>query len=203
MPSISCAGFRLWRSKTRPKIRGRRTTRPAPAPQRLTQNGDPVMLIDPDTLPYRPCVGVMLINAQGLIWTGQRLDSPSPAWQMPQGGIDAGEPPQDAALRELWEETGVTPDLVTLIDKTKDWVTYDLPPELLGKVWKGKYRGQKQLWFLLRYLGRDDQIRIDRAHPEFAAWKWIGAQEMCDAIVPFKRAVYDEVVQTFRGHLSD
>ncbi|WP_245298760.1 RNA pyrophosphohydrolase [Pseudotabrizicola sediminis] len=162
-----------------------------------------LMSIDPETLPYRPCVGVVLINGEGRIWTGQRLDSPSPAWQMPQGGIDDGEAPRDAALRELWEETSVTSDLVEIIDKTKGWVTYDLPPELLGKVWKGKFRGQKQKWFLLRYLGHDDQISIDREHPEFAAWKWIGAAEMCDVIVPFKRAVYDEVVQTFRAHLAD
>lgn len=162
------------------------------------------MRIDPETLPYRPCVGVMLINADGLIWAGQRVDAPAgtSAWQMPQGGIDDGETPQDAALRELWEETGVTPDLVGLIDKTDDWVTYDLPPELLGKVWKGKYRGQKQKWFLLRYHGHDDQITIDTDHREFSAWKWITAPEMCAAIVPFKRAVYDQVVQTFRAHLA-
>ncbi|WP_369802509.1 RNA pyrophosphohydrolase [Pseudorhodobacter sp. MZDSW-24AT] len=156
----------------------------------------------PDTLPYRPCVGVTLINAQGQIWTGQRLDSTIPAWQMPQGGIDAGEAPRDAALRELWEETGVTADLVEILDETPDWLTYDLPPELLGKVWKGKFRGQKQKWFLCRFHGHDSQIRIDRPHPEFAAWKWIGAQEMCDSIVPFKRAVYAQVVDRFRAHLA-
>lgn len=156
----------------------------------------------PDTLPYRPCVGVTLINAQGQIWTGQRLDSTLPAWQMPQGGIDAGESPRDAALRELWEETGVTADLVEILDETPDWLTYDLPPELLGKVWKGKFRGQKQKWFLCRFHGHDSQISIDRPHPEFAAWKWIGAQEMCDSIVPFKRAVYAQVVDRFRAHLA-
>ncbi len=111
----------------------------------------------PEPLLYRPCVGVMLINADGLIFAGQRRDSDSPAWQMPQGGIDEGEKPRQAALRELWEETGVTADLVDFIGKTHHWVTYDLPPELLGKVWGGKYRGQRQKWFLYRYLGRDDQ----------------------------------------------
>jgi putative (di)nucleoside polyphosphate hydrolase len=157
----------------------------------------------PSTLPYRPCVGVVLINPQGLIWAGQRIDSPSPAWQMPQGGIDGDEKPREAAYRELWEETGVTRDLVEFVGKTHGWVTYDLPPDLLGKVWKGKYRGQRQKWFLFRYLGRDDQISIAREHPEFSAWKWIGAAEMMAAIVPFKRQVYEEVVAAFRAHLAD
>lgn len=157
-----------------------------------------------DTLPYRPCVGVMLINADGLIWAGQRIDAPAgvAAWQMPQGGIDDGEKPRDAAFRELWEETGIRKDMVTLIDKTADWVTYDLPPELLGKVWKGKYRGQKQKWFLMRFDGPEDAIRIDSDHPEFSRWKWIDAAEMIAAIVPFKRAVYEQVVAAFRAHLA-
>ena len=154
-------------------------------------------------LPYRPCVGVLLINAAGLIFAGQRLDNPTPAWQMPQGGIDAGEKPRAAALRELWEETGVTAELVEFVAKTEDWVTYDLPPELLGKVWGGKYRGQKQKWFLFRFLGNDSQIRIDTEHPEFSEWRWIGAAEMLARIVPFKRAVYAQVIDAFRGHLAD
>lgn len=161
------------------------------------------MTPDAESLPYRPCVGVVLINAAGQIWAGQRIDSPSPAWQMPQGGIDEDEKPREAAYRELWEETGVTRDLVEFIGKTHGWVTYDLPPDLLGKVWKGKYRGQKQKWFLFRYLGKDEQISIDREHPEFSAWKWIGAAEMVDSIVPFKKAVYEEVVRSFRAHLAD
>lgn len=159
--------------------------------------------LDPASLPYRPCVGVVLINTAGQIWAGQRIDSPAPAWQMPQGGIDEGEKPREAAYRELWEETGVTRDLVEFIGKTHGWITYDLPPDLLGKVWKGKYRGQKQKWFLFRYLGSDEQISIDREHPEFARWKWVGAQEMVEAIVPFKKAVYEEVVRSFRAYLAD
>ncbi|GGE08148.1 putative (di)nucleoside polyphosphate hydrolase [Gemmobacter megaterium] len=156
----------------------------------------------PDDLPYRPCVGVVLANRDGLIFAGQRLDSDSPAWQMPQGGIDDGEKPRKAALRELWEETGVTPDLVEFVDKTRGWVTYDLPPELLGKVWGGKFRGQRQKWFLFRFTGSDDQIRIDTDHPEFSRWKWVQADEMLAGIVPFKRAVYDQVVTSFRAHLA-
>lgn len=159
-------------------------------------------MINPETLPYRPCVGVVLINPQGLIFAGQRLDSTVPAWQMPQGGIDDGEKPKAAALRELWEETGVTADLVSFVAKTDDWVTYDLPPELLGKVWGGKYRGQRQKWFLYRFTGSDDQIHIDSDHPEFSTWRWIGADEMIASIVPFKRAVYETVVAAFRPHLS-
>ncbi|MFM2391316.1 MAG: hypothetical protein RLZZ437_2871 [Pseudomonadota bacterium] len=155
-----------------------------------------------EVLPYRPCVGVMLINAAGLIFAGQRLDSTATAWQMPQGGIDDGEKPRAAALRELWEETGVTPDLAEFVAKTDDWVTYDLPPELLGKVWGGKYRGQRQKWFLFRFSGDDSQINIATEHPEFARWQWMQADAMLAAIVPFKREVYAQVIAAFRPYLA-
>ena len=156
---------------------------------------------DIEALPYRPCVGLVLINAEGRIFAGQRIDSPTPAWQMPQGGIDQGEKPKEAALRELWEETGVTADLVEVIGKTEDWVTYDLPTEMIGKIWKGRYRGQKQKWFLLRFHGTDAQINIATDHPEFSEWGWKTPQELLESIVPFKRAVYAEVLAAFKDSL--
>ncbi len=156
---------------------------------------------DVSHLPYRPCVGVMLVNREGHAFVGQRLDSDVPAWQMPQGGIDKGEDWREAGLRELWEETGVTADLVAPIAETGDWIRYDLPEELVGKIWKGKYRGQKQKWLLLRYLGSDEQIRIETEHPEFSTWRWLPVEELVANIVPFKRAVYEQVVAAFRKHL--
>ena len=153
-------------------------------------------------LPYRPCVGIMLINAQGHIFAAQRLDSATPAWQMPQGGIDEGENPGAAALRELEEEISVTPDLVAPLSETRDWLAYDLPAEIVPRIWNGCYKGQKQRWFLMRYLGRDDQIDIQTAHPEFSEWRWIAADEMLDAIVPFKREIYAQVIDEFRDWLA-
>lgn len=153
-------------------------------------------------LPYRPCVGVMMINPTGLIFAAQRIDSPTPAWQMPQGGIDPGENPGVAALRELEEEISVTPDLVAPLSETSDWLAYDLPPEMVPNIWGGRFRGQKQRWFLMRYLGRDDQINIATEHPEFSEWRWIGADEMLDSIVPFKRQTYTQVIAAFRDWLA-
>lgn len=147
-----------------------------------------------EALPYRPCVGVMLVNTEGRVFVGRRIDTTMEAWQMPQGGIDKGEEPAEAALRELEEETGILPALVRLEAETPDWLTYDLPPELLGKVWKGKYRGQKQKWFLARFLGRDEQVNIATEHPEFSHWTWLPPEELAERIVPFKRAVYEQVV---------
>lgn len=153
-------------------------------------------------LPYRPCAGVMLINREGLIFVGRRRDTAAPAWQMPQGGIDPGEDPRAAALRELREETGIPAARVEVLAETPDWLTYDLPAELLGRTWGGKYRGQRQKWFLMRFLGEDDEIDIAREHPEFSEWRWIGPQAMIAAIVPFKRDIYRAVVDAFRPWLG-
>lgn len=154
-----------------------------------------------EKLPYRPCVGVMLMNADGHVFVGQRRDRYQEAWQMPQGGVDKGEDPETAALRELWEETGVEAALVEKVDETAEWLKYDLPDELQGKIWKGKYRGQEQKWYLFRFLGRDDQVNIETEHPEFSTWRWIEPEALIDAIVPFKRAVYIAVLDAFRSHL--
>ena len=159
-------------------------------------------MVDADSLPYRPCVGVVLIDARGMVFAGQRIDSPSPAWQMPQGGIDEGEKPKEAAYRELWEETGITRDKVEFVAKTHGWVTYDLPGELLGRVLGGKYRGQRQKWFLFRFKGQDADVKIATDHAEFSTWRWILADEMVESIVPFKRAVYDQVIRSFRAYLA-
>jgi putative (di)nucleoside polyphosphate hydrolase len=153
-------------------------------------------------LPYRPCAGVMLVNREGLVFVGQRLDSTLEAWQMPQGGIDPGEDALTAATRELWEETGVAPDKVELVAEAPGEFTYDLPPELIGKVWKGKWRGQVQRWFLFRFLGEDSEVDIRTPHPEFRAWRWIKPAELPRVIVPFKRQLYEDVLAAFAGHLG-
>jgi putative (di)nucleoside polyphosphate hydrolase len=163
---------------------------------------DPAATRDRTLLPYRPCVGVMLIDAGGRIFAGQRIDNDRPAWQMPQGGVDRGEDPRAAALRELHEETGIPPDRVQVIDETPDWLRYDLPDELLGKVWGGRFRGQEQRWFLMRFLGRDDEITLDTEHPEFSEWRWLTASELLDGIVEFKRDIYRQLIDRFRPHLA-
>ena len=168
----------------------------------MAHTQDPLSADQIAALPYRPCVGLVIINREGLIFAGQRFDSPQPAWQMPQGGIDPGETPMQAGLRELHEETGLSDDLVELIAETPDWVTYDLPDDLLGKVCGGAYRGQKQRWFAYRFVGRDDQINIATAHPEFSQWSWVAADALMAGIVPFKRTVYETVISAFRPHLT-
>lgn len=154
-----------------------------------------------ERLPYRPCVGVMLVNRNGLIFAGQRIDSDVPAWQMPQGGVDKGEAPRDAALRELEEEIGISTNLVQVEAETANWLTYDLPHDIIPKIWKGRFRGQKQKWFLLRFLGQDSDINIATIHPEFSEWRWIDRDQMIAEIVPFKRNIYEQVVAEFRSLL--
>lgn len=152
-------------------------------------------------LPYRRNVGVMLANAEGKLFVGQRYDSELPAWQMPQGGIDDGETAQDAALRELEEETGVAMALVTVEAETDGWLSYDLPHEVVPRIWGGRYRGQEQKWFLLRFHGSDGDVNIDTDHPEFSQWCWMAPDQVLDQIVPFKRKVYEQALAQLGGHL--
>jgi len=160
-------------------------------------------------LPYRPCVGVVLFNQAGLVWAGKRVFGPDDAegaghwWQFPQGGIDKGEDPAEAAIRELYEETSIRSAHV--IAEAPDWFTYDLPKELIGKAWKGRYRGQKQKWFAMRFDGSESEIDVanpgDGHDPEFSEWRWEHLERLPELIVPFKRAVYDQVVAAF-AHLA-
>ena len=148
-----------------------------------------------DGLPYRPCVGIMLINHKGEVWVGRRNDTPD-AWQMPQGGIDKGEEPRATALRELEEEIGT--GAARIVAETKNWLVYDLPPDLVGKVWKGKYRGQTQKWFALEFTGQDAEIRpTEVKHPEFDKWRWCAADELPGLAVSFKRDIYEAVLAEF------
>ncbi len=148
-------------------------------------------------MPYRSCVGIVLINREGLVFVGHRIkQNASGGWQMPQGGIDAGERPVDAAWRELYEEVGT--DKATLLAEMDEWLSYDLPEDLLGKVWNGRYRGQKQKWFAMAFTGDDGDIVLNRHHePEFDAFKWVPIESLPDLIVAFKRPVYERVAQAF------
>ncbi|WP_374381362.1 RNA pyrophosphohydrolase [Dongia sp.] len=151
-----------------------------------------------DQLPYRKGVGIVLLNGRDEVFVAQRLDSPEPAWQMPQGGIDKGEEPLAAAWRELYEETGVKS--AVLLEETADWLRYDLPREIVPHIWKGRYRGQKQKWFAFRFTGNDSEININGEHPEFSDWRWAELRRTPDLIVAFKRPLYEQVVKAF-AHL--
>lgn len=153
----------------------------------------------PATLPYRPGVGILLLNRDNLVFTGQRIDQTAEAWQLPQGGIDDGEEPYPAALRELEEETSVTS--VELIAESRGWLSYDLPPDLVAKVWKGRFRGQRQKWFAFRFTGRDSEINLKTKHPEFSQWRWLEMRDLPKYIVPFKQPLYVQLLAEF-GHLA-
>jgi putative (di)nucleoside polyphosphate hydrolase len=150
--------------------------------------------------PYRRGVGIVLFNDEGEVFVAQRIDNPGPAWQMPQGGIDRDENPIDAAWRELHEETGISS--AKLLEESRDWLRYDLPAELADRLWKGRYRGQEQMWYAFRFTGEESEIKIDGPHPEFSAWKWAPFAEVPKLIVPFKRPLYERVFEEFR-HLAD
>lgn len=150
-------------------------------------------------LPLRPCVGICLANPAGHVLAGERVDTPG-AWQMPQGGIDEGESPLAAAWRELKEESGT--DKAEVIGESRDWYFYDLPADLAPRIWRGRFRGQRQKWYVFRFLGRDQDIDIATAKPEFSDWKWADMAELPDLIVPFKRALYVRLIDEF-AHLAE
>ena len=148
-------------------------------------------------LPYRPCVGIMLFNKDGKVFVGKRIDQTVEGWQMPQGGIDKGETPKEAALRELKEEVGT--DRCEILGEMDDWVTYDLPKHLVGVAFHGKYRGQRQKWFALRFTGKDADIDLTAHEPEFSDFRWVSLKELPDLIVPFKRETYKQVIAAFKS----
>jgi putative (di)nucleoside polyphosphate hydrolase len=149
-----------------------------------------------EDLPYRPCVGIMLFNRDGLVFVGRRIDQTVEGWQMPQGGIDEGETPDQAGLRELKEEVGT--DKAVILREYPDWLCYDLPPHLLGVALHGRYRGQKQKWLAMRFTGDDKDIDVATPEPEFAQWKWLAVEALPRLIVPFKRDTYAKVIAEFR-----
>jgi putative (di)nucleoside polyphosphate hydrolase len=158
-------------------------------------------MVEPDAevLGYRSAVGIMLLNRQHEVFVAHRIDMPGmPAWQMPQGGIDPGETPSEAALRELREEIGT--DKAEIISESRAWLRYDLPPDVAGVIWGGRYRGQRQRWFLMRFTGNDADIDLATAHPEFDEWRWVPSEQLPELIVPFKRQLYIDVLTEFREY---
>lgn len=153
------------------------------------------------SLPYRDAAAVMLLNADNKVFVALRIDNATEAWQMPQGGLNEGEAPQAGMLRELEEETGIPPHLVEIIAQSRAPLFYDLPPELVGKVWRGRYRGQRQYWFLARFLGTDADVNLDTPEPEFRGWRWGEPAELPHMIVPFKRKLYADVLEEFADYL--
>jgi putative (di)nucleoside polyphosphate hydrolase len=149
---------------------------------------------------YRRGVGVMLLNPEGKVWVGQRIDNPTDAWQMPQGGLDDGEEPWAGALRELEEETGIAPRHVERLADCTEQLRYDLPAELQGKMWRGKWKGQLQDWFLARFTGTGADVNIATADPEFRAWKWAEPAQLPGLIVPFKRDLYRRLLEEFSDY---
>jgi putative (di)nucleoside polyphosphate hydrolase len=152
-------------------------------------------------LGYRPAAAVMLLNADNKVFVAQRLDSSLDAWQMPQGGLDPGEDAQTGALRELEEETGIGADKVEIMVQASRQLLYDLPPELSGRMWGGKYKGQCQSWFLMRFLGTEADINLETEHPEFRAYQWVDPWRLPDLIVAFKKPLYEDVLAEFASHL--
>jgi putative (di)nucleoside polyphosphate hydrolase len=149
---------------------------------------------------YRPGVGIVLLNAARLVFVGRRIDMPVASWQMPQGAVDPGETPRQAALRELKEEVGT--DHAEILAESRRWLKYDLPPEIARRMWGGQYRGQRQKWFAMRFLGQDADIDLGGEHPEFSEWRWIAAERLPELIIPFKRQLYLDILAEFREHFG-
>ena len=150
---------------------------------------------------YRPCVGIMLYNLEGKVFTGKRIDYKSSAWQMPQGGIEPGEEAKKAAIRELFEETNISEEYIEFVHQIDEWLYYDIPKEMVSKFWNGKFKGQKQKWFLFKFLGSDSEINIITKNPEFSAWKWTSLESLTEEIVSFKKPIYKIVLEKFKQYL--
>jgi|TARA_R110002072_G_scaffold176934_3_gene332773 putative (di)nucleoside polyphosphate hydrolase len=172
-----------------------------PKTSETQQNPRPLTQDEVEALPYRLGVGLVLLNRRDRVFVAKRIDTRAEAWQMPQGGMDEGERPVETAFREMEEEIGTRQ--AEIIAESRDWLTYDLPRDIIPKIWQGRYRGQKQKWFLLRFTGQDSDIRIDGPHPEFSEWRWGRFAELPEMIVPFKRPIYQAIVAEFQHLVAD